>query len=76
MGSNNADSDLNETNMTNQKKLANQPKIATPKPSDYIKKINKKRRQEQAARLAEKWSVTRLVDTTGMIDWPKSRSML
>lgn len=62
--------------MNNQKKLANQPKIAVPKSCDHIKKINKQRRQEQAARLAALSSVTRLVDTSGIIDWPKSRTML
>lgn len=62
--------------MNNKKKLANQTKIVLPKSCDYIKNIKMKLRKEQVARLAAQKNATRLVDTTGIIDWPKSRGML
>lgn len=54
--------------MNNNKKLVIQPKIEAPKKYITLRKIKAERRKQ----LAAKNSALRVVDTTGMIDWPKS----
>ena len=58
--------------MNNNNKLKAMPKTAFSKPYDPARALKKKQRKDARERLAAQTKAMLLVDTSGMIDWPKS----
>lgn len=65
-----------EFTMKNNNKLKAKPKTAVSKPYDPARALKKKQRKEARERLAAQIRAVRLVDTTGVIDWPKSAGVV